>query len=273
MKKVEIKPKYVLIFALCLVMLIFESIPTLKAIPFTQDKVYNRLISLIIPLIAGGFTVYLIAGEFGLKLFQKPQNLWVLIPALIIALDNFPWLAYFAGKMELVHTQPLHFTLFGVYCLLIGFFEEVLFRGVFFSVLAGVFERSHKGFIKTYVISSMLFGVIHLLNIFTSGGAAVLQAGYSILTGGLFGFVLIKTKNVLFPALIHGLYNFCGTLFTSEMGLGTGSLIDLPTGIMMAVISVLVGTFVLYKVWKYPDSEREELYNRLNVTKRTEHQS
>ena len=93
----------------------------------------------------------------------------------------------------------------------------------------------------------------------------MLQAGYSMLTGGLFAFVMIKTKIVLFPALIHAVYNFCGLLFTKEVGLGLGSILDLPTGIMMAVISVVVGAFVLYKVWKYPENERIELYNRLGV--------
>lgn len=265
MKISKIKPKYVLIFLLCAVMIAFEMIPYLKAIPFTSDEAYNQLISLILPLIAGGVAVWLISQEFGLQLFKKPQNLWVLLPAFIIALDNLPWLAYFAGKLSLKHTQPMHFTLFGLYCMLVGFFEEVLFRGVFLSLIAGVFERSHKGLIQTYLVSSVAFGAIHILNIFTSGGGAVLQAGYSILTGGLFGFVMLKTKNVLFPALIHGVYNFCGQLFARSPGLGNGSFPDVPSGIMMAVIGLIIGVFVLYKVLKYPENERIELYSRLGV--------
>jgi membrane protease YdiL (CAAX protease family) len=209
--------------------------------------------------------VILISSECGVRLFEKPERLWVLIPALIIAIDNFPWLAFAAGKMELIYTKPLHFTLFGTYCLLVGFFEEILFRGVFFSVLASVFERTKKGLIWTYLITSVAFGAIHLLNVFQSGGAAILQAGYSILTGGLFGFVLIKTKNIIFPAITHAVYNFCGLLYTSHIGLGAGSIIDLPTGIMMAIISVCIGVFVLVCVYKYSDEERLLLYDRLGV--------
>ena len=272
MKISKIRPKYALIVLLCAVMVVFEMIPSLKEIPFTSDVAYNQLISLMIPLIAGGFAVALITKEFGLKLFQKPQNLWVLLPAFIVALDNLPWLAYFAGKLSLKHTQPMHFTLFGVYCMLVGFFEEVLFRGVFLSLIAGVFERTHKGLLKTYLVSSVAFGAIHLLNVFTSGGAAILQAGYSILTGGLFGFVMLKTKNVLFPALIHGVYNFCGQLFATAPGLGYGSFPDLPSGIMMAVVSLIIGAFVVYNVLKYPEGERLELYSRLGIreTSKTE---
>jgi membrane protease YdiL (CAAX protease family) len=182
-------------------MILFEFVPELKEIPFTADKAYNRLISLSIPLFFGVIAVIMIGSECGIQLFKKPERLWVLLPALIIALDNFPWLAFAAGKMELIYTEPMHFVLFGTYCLLVGFFEEILFRGIFFSVLASLFERTKKGLILTYLISSVAFGAIHLLNVFQSGGAAILQAGYSILTGGLFGFVLIKTKNILFPAL------------------------------------------------------------------------
>lgn len=265
MKKIIKYGKYALIAVLCIAMLLFEFIPELKNVLFTQDQVYNRLISLSIPLMLGGMAVWLISAELGMKLFGKPEKLWVFLPALIIALDNFPWLAYFADKMTLVHTQPLHFVLFSVYCLLVGFFEEVLFRGILFSLIASLFQPTKKGFLLTYVVSSVAFGLVHLLNIFSGGGAAVLQAGYSILTGGLFAFVLIKTKNILFPAIIHAVYNFCGLLFTSEVGLGAGSVIDVPTGIMMAVISVLVGAFVLYSVWKTSETEIRELYVRLGV--------
>ena len=265
MKNVKCKPIYALIFALCLVMLLFECLPTLKELPITSDEAYNRLICRSIPLLAGCFAVYLLSVEMGLQLFKKPQNLLCLLPAVVIALNNFPWLAWFAGKMKLIHTQPLHFVLFGAYCILVGFFEEVLFRGVFFALLVSVFEKTQKGLLCAYILSSLAFGAIHLLNVFQTGGAAVLQAGYSILTGGLFAFVWIKTKNILFPSLVHAVYNFCGLLYTKDVGLGLGSVIDLPTGVMMAVIAVICGVFVLISVWKYPKDERMELYARLGV--------
>ena len=33
----------------------------------------------------------------------------------------------------------------------------------------------------------------------------------------------------------------------------------------MAVVSIVVGIFVLYKVWTYSEEERKELYIRLSV--------
>jgi membrane protease YdiL (CAAX protease family) len=144
-------------------------------------------------------------------------------------------------------------------------FEEIIFRGIVFSVLADRFSKNKKGFLKTYVISSVIFGLAHLFNGFSFG--TVLQVGYTVLTGGLFAFCLIMTKNILCCALVHGVYNFCGLLFDHVQGLGNGVVFDLGTVITMAVISVVVGIFVLYKVYHYPDEDRKDLYARLGIAK------
>ena len=106
---------------------------------------------------------------------------------------------------------------------------------------------------------------MHILNLFAGAGfgPTMLQVGYSTLTGGLFAFALMKTKNVLIPALIHAVYNFCGLLYTSTVGLGTGSILDFPTVMTMLIVCVVTGGFVAYKVLKYPEEERRELYSRL----------
>jgi membrane protease YdiL (CAAX protease family) len=152
-----------------------------------------------------------------------------------------------------------------VIAVLPAIFEEIIFRGIVFSVLADRFSKNKKGFLKTYVISSVIFGLAHLFNGFSFG--TVLQVGYTVLTGGLFAFCLIMTKNILCCALVHGIYNFCGLLFDHVQGLGNGVVFDLGTVITMAVISVVVGIFVLYKVYHYPDEERKDLYARLGIAK------
>jgi hypothetical protein len=116
------------------------------------------------------------------------------------------------------------------------------------------------------LISSLIFGLSHLLNIFTGADVAAtfLQIGYSILTGGMFAFALIKTKNILFSVLLHAVYNFGGLLF-SKQGLGMGVVFDTPTAVMMAVVAVIVGIFVIIKLVTYPDEEREYLYKKLGI--------
>lgn len=234
-------------------------------IPYLKDGLQNALLSKLIQQLCGAGAAILIMLRLNMKLFFRPQKWLFLIPCLIIAIDNFQFYAFFKGKMELVNTQPLDIILFAGYCISVGLFEECIFRGVVFSLLADWLPKNKKGFIWTYVSSSVVFGLAHLLNGFSLG--TLLQVGYTILTGGLFAFCLVKTKNILCCATVHAVYNFCGLLFGTEnnLGLGTGAVLDLGTAITMLIVSVVVGAFVLYKVFTYTEEERRELYKRLAV--------
>lgn len=201
-----------------------------------------------------------------IDLFSKPTHLIALIPCLIIAIDNFPFYSYFQGNMHFLKSGIPDFVLFGAYCLCVGIFEESIFRGIVFSVVAERLPQNKKGFILTYLVSSCLFGVAHLFNLFAGAGfvATLMQVGYTTLTGGLFAFALIKTGNVLCSGFIHGLYNFCGLLL-SEQGLGSGIVFDAGTTIIMAIVSVAVGIYVLYAVYTYPETERQNLYKKMGI--------
>ena len=229
----------------------------------------KMLVCKLIQQLCGATAIFLLMVRLKIRLFGKPQNWLYLIPCLIVAIDNFQFGAYFNGKMKLVYNQPADILLFGVYCLGVGVFEEALFRGIIFALLADLFPKNKKGFLLTYVVSSVVFGLVHIFNGFSVG--VLLQMGYSILTGGLFAFCLIKTKNILCAAFVHGLYNFCGLLFgvfdpsQCTLGLGNGVVFDKATVITMAIISVFIAVFVLYKVITYTEQERIVLYEKLGI--------
>ena len=251
---------------ICIAVLCVASI-VLEFIKFSylEDGLRNSLLSKLIQQLCGAGAAILIMLRLNMKLFSRPQKWLFLIPCFIIAVDNFQFYAFFQGKMELINTHPLDFLLFIGYCLSVGLFEECIFRGVVFSLLADWLPKNKKGFLWTYVLSSVIFGLAHLLNGFSL--ATLLQVGYTILTGGLFAFCLIKTKNIICCAAVHAVYNFCGLLFGTEsnLGLGAGVVLDLGTAITMLIVSVLVGAFVLYKVFTYTEEERLELYQRLSL--------
>lgn len=234
-------------------------------IEYLSDDLRNRLLSKIIQQACGSVAGILLLRRLNVKILGKPVNWLYLIPCLIIAIDNFQFSSYFNGKIELIRTGALDIFLFASYCLLVGLFEECIFRGVLFSLLAGVFPNNKKGFLLTFVTSSVIFGAAHLVNGFTW------QVGYTILTGGLFAFCLIKTKNIFCCGFIHGLYNFCGLLFETEsnLGLGKGVVFDLGTVLTMLIVSLVIGVFVLYKILKYSEEERLDLYKRLGIEEKT----
>ena len=230
------------------------------------DEWRNNKLCSIIKLGCGALAAILLMFKSGICLFGKPQKWLYLLPCLLVAINNFQWISYFNGKMQFVRTDTVDLVLFAVYCCCVGLFEECVFRGIVFSVLASYFSRDKKGLIKTFIISSCVFSISHLFNIFAGAGigSTITQVGYTLLTGGLFGFALIKSKNILCCGFLHAIYNFCGTLMSKD-GLGLGAIIDLGTGIMMAVIGVFVGGFVLYKVFTYKEEEQVVLYERLGV--------
>lgn len=231
-------------------------------INYLEDELRNKYLSKIIQQGCGGIAAILLMRRLNIRLFGKPQHILYMIPCLLIAIDNFQFSSYFQGNMQLVHNKPIDFLLFGLYCLSVGLFEECIFRGVIFAVVAGLFSKDKKGLWWTYITSSVVFGIAHIFN------GSILQVGYTILTGGLFAFALMKTKNIFCCAFVHALYNFGGLLFeTAErFGLGNGVVFDIGTVITMLVVCLTLGAFVLYSVFKYSAEEQKELYRKLGVS-------
>ncbi len=236
-------------------------------IEFLSDDFKNRMLGDIMQRSCGAVAAVLLMKRAGIRLFGKPQGWLYLIPCLIVAVDNFRFWAYFTSETTpTLRGDVWDFALFALQCLSVGMFEECIFRGIIFAVLANCFSKDRRGFLKTYVLSAAVFAAAHLLNLFggASPVAVLMQVGYTFLTGGLFGFCLIKTKNIFCCAFVHGLYNFCGLLF-SEQGLGTPLPLDFGTGMTMIIVSLLVGAFVLYKTFTYSNAERTCLYAKLGV--------
>ena len=231
-------------------------------INYVEHELRNKYLSKIIQQGCGGIAAILLMRRLNIRLFGKPQHMLYMIPCLLIAIDNFQFSSYFQGNMQLVHNELMDFLLFALYCLSVGLFEECIFRGVIFAVVAGLFSKDKKGLWLTYITSSVVFGIAHIFN------GSILQVGYTILTGGLFAFALMKTKNIFCCAFVHALYNFGGLLFeTAErFGLGNGVVFDMGTVITMLVVCLTLGAFVLYSVFKYSAEEQKELYAKLGVS-------
>ncbi len=252
----------VVIYAIIIVLAAFMAVLEFVSLPIGKDAWYHAVLNKTLQQIFGIAAVALILCLMDVKLFGKIHNWLFLLPCILVAVNNFQWWSYFKGMQSLVRTDFWAIATFALYCLCVGMFEEFVFRGILFSVLAVYFPKNKKGLITTFVVSSLVFGGAHLLNL------NLLQAGYSILTGGLFAFVLIKTKNLFCCGFIHGLYNFCGMLMDKESNLGLGKgveLFNLGTILCMAIVGVLVGVFVLYFLIKYPEEERKTLYDKLAV--------
>lgn len=114
------------------------------------------------------------------------------------------------GTCNLWFGVEMRLNLMGSVCyvvsmLCVGFLEEVIFRGLLFCAM------KKNGVRSAVVVSSVTFGIGHLVNLVNGSGMALLsnlcQVGYAIAFGFLFVILFWRGKS-LFPCiLIHSVVN------------------------------------------------------------------
>ena len=143
-------------------------------------------------------------------------------------------------------------------CLAVALFEEMAFRGVILLGFAEKRRGSRLGLFISIVLSSAVFGAVHLLNIFTSSPIAVLmQIGYSFLIGGMCSVVLLKTANIWHCVAIHAIFNLSGAIVTT---FGYGEIWDRFTIIVTAIIAVLTFVYMLVFFLRFDVKETDKIY-------------
>ncbi len=241
----------IIIKNLFLIVLFVMVIITLIIMEFFDNQLFDNLIASkmvenSILRFLGGIIFMVIMFRIGLsKLFsfQKPlKSLLIIIPGLIISINNFPIIAYFSGRTVL--TEPIYTVyLFTIECISIGFFEEIIFRGLILTLLLQKFPKTQKGTFQAVIFSSLIFGFIHLLNLFTgaSFNNTLLQIGYSFLIGMMWAVMYLKTKNIWLIMILHASYNFFGQVMF-QLGNVTNRY-DIYTIVITVVIAITVTVY------------------------------
>ena len=130
-----------IVLVLCGIMAFFE----LGTVKLLTDDEQNKWLLKIIQQTCGSIAVLILLFAMRIRLFGKVQKWLYLLPCIIIAINNFQWWAFFKEEMQIIRTDFTDWTLFTLQCVLIGLFEELVFRGVLFALIAGVFSKDRKG--------------------------------------------------------------------------------------------------------------------------------
>lgn len=175
---------------------------------------------------------------------QPPKSLLVLwFPAIYLVL--------FALMPALLGLPPARTLLFiALNTALVGLSEEWMFRGVLFQGL-----RSRVAMWPAILLTSALFGAVHVLNVIVTGQLAesVVQAVAAAMSGMLLLALLIRTGSIWVPIAYHTLWDF-GTFVTSSSGHKTGGPVDFGQGwtwalpILIVLPNFLYALFLLRKV-------------------------
>ena len=192
---------------------------------------------------------------------KKPNamRLLIILPFFVIAVNNFPFLSVFMGDASLASATTDGYVKYALLCLAVGLFEELAFRGcVFVYALEQTkkFSSAPLRVLAASVISSAVFGLVHLTNLFAGAsiGAVLLQVCYSFLIGGMCSIMLLKTENVWYCVLCHAIYNFAGGVVPE---LGSGTLWTVPTVVLTAVVGVAVAVYAFVVLFRISADEVE----------------
>ena len=192
---------------------------------------------------------------------QKPFGkslLFSLLP-ILVAVNNTPFYCLIWGDATVTHSRPLYWVMLALECLAIGLFEELTFRGVIFLTFAERRHTTRKGLLVSLLLTSAVFGGVHLFNLFASSLPSVLlQIGYSFLIGAMCSVVLLKTRNIWLCVLIHAVYDFGGKLIPT---LVRGTLWDMPTVIVTTVLALVTAGYLVWQFFKLDLSEVEKIYS------------
>lgn len=190
------------------------------------------------------------------------------LPCWLIAINNFPIIPYFSGGVY-IDASLSDILFYALQCLCVGIFEEFAFRGCVFSMVLQNRRKSTKDIFWAIVISSAVFGVVHLMNIFVGSSpiAVILQIGYSFLIGGMCSVVLMKTGSLWHCVLLHAVYNFCGGVVPR---FGGGKIWDAPTVTLTVIVSVAVAVYVIISLVRIKPEELGYMFNEDENKTKTE---
>jgi membrane protease YdiL (CAAX protease family) len=176
--------------------------------------------------------------EAGLAQGPQPGTLRVIWPWLV-------FLALFAASALNAGLPPASVTLFIlVNTALVGWSEEVMFRGLWLRGL-------HRSFGIWVAIlgSSLIFGAIHVLNVFLTGDlrGAVIQSAAASLSGVFLAAVRLRTGSLWTGIVLHGLWD-AGT-FLVAAGATTAAAAPTALGdygsVVLSIPLFLLGLYFL----------------------------
>ena len=170
--------------------------------------------------------------KYGLCKPQLPAaKMLYYIPLLVLLTANL----WYGVAMNML---PLETVLYVLSMFCVGFLEEVIFRGLLFQAMA------KDGVKSAIIVSSVTFGIGHIVNLINGSGAELLpnllQIMYAVAIGFAFMMIYYKTKSLMACILTHSLFNGLSA-FANEAVMNPQREI-----ISALLITVIAGGYALY---------------------------
>lgn len=262
-KRINKRALGIAVTVFCIVLLlIYQILGAERIFGEMPDAVLKNTVDLTLTRAIGGAVFVTILIYLGYRVMRPLgrgfwKDLLFCLPAFAVALNNLPIYPLLSGR-AIVDAAPWRILLLAAECLFVGLFEESCFRGV---VLLGFLEKRRgtlKGRFWAIILSSAVFGLVHLVNIFFSSPIAVLlQIGYSFLIGAMCSVVLMKTANIWLCVAIHAIFNFCGALVPD---CGSGTIFEPITITVTVIIAVATTVYMTVAFFRMRSEELDRIY-------------
>lgn len=249
----------------------FSSLPLSWMFGFFRSEKYAEIFSgaLVRLILAAAAVVLAVKCGFSsqFKTGGRFVSYLLLIPALVVAVNNFPIIGLVSGGE--ITSDGTGIFLYILYCLSVAAFEEITFRGIVFPlVLTGLKNKKYPQFFSV-VVSSAMFAAAHVFNLFAgaSFGATALQTGYSFLIGAMCAISQITVKNVYVPVAFHFIYDLGGLMYDETVGIAAGIRWDAATVWMTAVIGVIVAVYMTILLVR---TDKNRAFDIFGITRESE---
>ena len=165
------------------------------------------------------------------------------IPLLVLLTANL----WYGVAMNMT---PLETVLYVLSMFCVGFLEELIFRGLLFQAMA------KDGVKSAIIVSSVTFGIGHIVNLINGSGAELLpnllQVLYAVAIGFAFVMIYWKTKSLMPCIIVHSVFNGLSAFANEAVMTPQWQIIS---GILLAVIA---GGYALYLALAVKEENKEE---------------
>ena len=209
----------------------------------SADLGIDKVVTLPILIAMSGVLYFFVSKnglteKYGLCRPQLPAaKMLYYIPLLLLLTANL-WYGVALNQ------SPLETVLYILAMFCVGFLEELIFRGLLFQAMA-------KDGVKTAIIvSSMTFGIGHIVNLVNGSGAELLpnllQVMYAVAIGFAFVMIYCRTRSLMPCIIVHSVFNGLSAFANEAVMTPRRQIIS---GVLLAVIA---GGYALYLAfaWK-----------------------
>lgn len=221
MKKLyEISKKYPILAGIVGFLVIYLSFMYTPSTP-DPNSYELAVLKIILAIACTGF-IALISGDKILVNSSNRTGYGILIGIPLIMVNGA--FSLVGLILDLVEAEPIAHgwfiqgLLLAFSCLSLGFFEETLFRALINDAILYQFRNKKGVFVAIAIISSFVFGILHVLGSDVHNFLTFLQAFLKTISCAMSGFLFLtiywKTHNIVACAIVHALCDFIPSVST-----------------------------------------------------------